>query len=175
MAAGALGGPPERVPDHPLHAVRRVDALLGGDLMGGAAAQRAAGAGVRPLRALADDHQVDLRSAGQRRADAGIEAHRPQIDVVVEGKAQGQQQPAFQHPGRHRRIPDRAEQDRVVPAQLLEDRERQGLPGRVVAAGTEVVLGDLDPGPDGVEHLAGFSDDLRPDAVPRQHCDGCHE
>ena len=62
----------ERVADDPLDAERGVEALLGGDLVRRALAQDAAGAGVGPLGALADDDHVDVAGldAGERGGDA---------------------------------------------------------------------------------------------------------
>ena len=54
----------------------------------------------------------------------GKQLRRPQVDVVVEGEAQLEQQPALQHAGGHARVTDRAEQDRVVLLELLELRVR---------------------------------------------------
>ena len=51
-----------------------------------------------------------------------IQPGRPQIDVVVEFEPNPQQQAAFQHAAGHRRIADRAEQDRVVRTELVENR-----------------------------------------------------
>ena len=166
-------GPPERVPDDPLHAVRRVDADLGRDLVRAALADDPAVADVRALGALAHDDEVDLaigaRPCRQRRRDPGVEPGRPQVHVVVEGEPQPEQQPAFEHPARHARVADRAEQDGVVPAQLVEHAVGQRLAGRVPAPGTEVVVRRLELDVvrvgDGVEHPDGLGDDLGADAV----------
>ena len=80
------------------------------------------------------------RVAGQRAAHAGVEPGRAQVDVVVELEAQPQQQPALEDARRHARVADRAEQDRVVLAQLVEHRVRQQLAGALPARGTEVVV-----------------------------------
>ena len=64
--------------------------------------------------------------------------------MVVEGEPQLQQQAALEHAAGHRRVADRAEQDRVVAAQLVEHRVGQRLAGRVPAPGAEVVLGGLE-------------------------------
>ena len=118
-------GPGERVADDPLDAVPGVQALLGGDLGRGVPVQDAAGAGVEALGALADHDQVDLAGldVGQRARRAGPEPGRAQVDVLVEGEAELEQQAALEHAGRHARVADRAEQDGVVAGQL-------GLDGR---------------------------------------------
>ena len=56
--------------------------------------------------------------------------------MVVQLETQPQQEPALQDPRRDARVADGAEQDRVVPAQLLEDAVGQDLTGRVVAPGS---------------------------------------
>ena len=68
-----LRGPGERVAHDALDAERGVEADLGGDLVRGADADGATGAGVRALGALADDDEVDVGVAGQRTADAGVQ------------------------------------------------------------------------------------------------------
>ena len=57
---GRVAARAEGVPDDPLDAEGRVDADLGGDLVRGADAHRAAVADVRALGALADDDEVDV-------------------------------------------------------------------------------------------------------------------
>ena len=96
---------------------------------------------------------------------ARIQPGRPQIDVVVEFEPDSQQQATFQHATGHRRVADRAEQDRVVCTQLVENRIGQHLPGGVVSPRPEVVLGLLDAGQHRAEDLDGLADHLRADAV----------
>ena len=113
---------------------------------GGAAAHHAARPGVRALGALADDHHVDElgRALRQRRRHARVEPDRPQVDVVVELEPQPQQQPALEHPARHGRVADRAEQDHVVRPDLLEHRVGERLPGAVPAPRAQVVVGRVE-------------------------------
>ena len=89
--------------------------------------------------------------------------------MVVELEAQPQQQPALEDAARDRRVADRAEQDRVVAADLLEDGVRERLTGAVPACGTQVVVGaverDVVASGDGVQDLETLGDDLRADAV----------
>ncbi len=157
-----------------LDAERGVQADLGRDLVLGAGAQRAAVADVRALGALADDDEVDARLAGQRGLHAGEELARAEVDVVVEGEAQLEQQPALQDTGRDARVADGAEQDRVVGLELLQHTVREGLPGAVVAAGAEVVLGRLHldvRGEGGAEDLEAFGHHFLADAVTGDHCE----
>ena len=78
----------ERILDDAANAERGVDADLGGHFVGSADPNRAAGPGVRTLRALADHHEIDLGVTGQRAADARVQPAGPQIDMVVQLKSQ---------------------------------------------------------------------------------------
>ena len=117
---------PEGVPDDALDAVRGVEALLGGDLVRRALAQRSTGADVRALGALAHHDHVDGRRRARRHraGDARVQPHRAQVDVVVELEAQLEQQPTLEHAGRDAGVAHGAEQDGVVPAQLVEHAVR---------------------------------------------------
>ena len=165
----------EGLADDALRAVRRIDALLGRDLLRRAATQHTTGADVGSLGALAIDDEVDLirTLARERPGDTGVELDRPVVDVVVELEAQGQQHAALQHAGRHGRVADRAEQDRVVGAQLLEHRGRQGLAGAVVEPGAQVVLlgGHGHVAAHGVKDLEGLGHHLGADAVAGDESD----
>ena len=85
--------------------------------------------------------------------------------MVIELEPRTQQESTFEDPARHGRIADRAEQDGVVPTDLVEHRVREKLTGGVVAARTEVVLGLLDPGNDDIEHFECLVDDLWADSI----------
>src|SRR5437763_1462266 len=78
-----------------------VDTLLGRDLVRETLGERAAGAHVQALGALAYDHEVDLAGVGQRRLRTQPDPRRTQVDVVVEGEPQAQQQAALQHARRY--------------------------------------------------------------------------
>ena len=146
MPGPALGSR-EGVAHDPLDAERRVDAHLGGDLGRRACAHRAAVADVRALGALAHDDEVDVARVGQRGRDAREEPRRPQVDVVVELEAQPEQQPALEQTAGRLVSPgsaDRPEQDRVVPAQLVQDVVGKHLAGGVPALGPEVVRRSVD-------------------------------
>ncbi|OBJ37266.1 hypothetical protein A5621_15110 [Mycobacterium colombiense] len=118
-------GPFERVGHHPAHTESRVLAYLGGDFVGRSDADGAAGAGVGPFGSLAHHHEVDVGVAGQRAVHSRIQPARPQVDVMVQLETQAQQQPSLQHTAGHRRVTDGPEQDRVMRAQLVDDRVRQ--------------------------------------------------
>jgi hypothetical protein len=163
-------GPLEGVPDDALHTEGGVEADLGGHLVRGVPAQHAAVAHVRALGALPDAEHVDLAGLGQRAADAVEEPRRPQVHVVVELEAELEQQAALEDAGGHRRVADRAEQDRVVLAELLEDGVGQQLTGPPPAGRTQVVGGGLDVRDDRPQDLEALGHHLGTDAVSRDHC-----
>ena len=173
LPARPLGGAPERVPDHPADAERGVDALLGGDLVRRAFPHDPAGAGVGTFGALPHHHDVDRLGPDvrQRRGHARIEPDRPQVDVVVQFEPQPQQQPALQHAAGHARVADRAEQDRIMPAQFVEHGVGQNLAGGVPAPGPEVVtrLLDHDIGGRRAQHLKGLGHDFGAYPVAADH------
>ena len=115
---------------------RGVDRDLGGDLVRRTDAERAAVAGVGTLGALADHHEVDISAALNLWAQGKVtpgRSGRAQVDVVVELKAQPQQQAALGMPGQVRVVglaADGTEEDRVVLADLAEHGVRQHLAGR---------------------------------------------
>ena len=124
-------------------------------------AHEAAFARVRAFGVLAHDEEVDAVVVATR---TGLE--RTQIDVEIEREPHLQQQTALEHAGRNVGRADRAEQDRVESAQLLEHRVGKHLARREIPTPTEVVV-------DGVELDAGCAHDLQrfrcylgADAVP---------
>ena len=86
---------------------------------------------------------------------------------MVELEAESQQQAALEHAAGHARIPDRAEQDRVVTLDLLEHRVGKSLPGPVPAPRAEIVAGlvDSDPGNRRPQHLERLGDHFGADSV----------
>jgi hypothetical protein len=86
---------------------------------------------------------------------------------VVELEAEPEQQAALEHAAGHARVADRAEQDRVVPPDLLEHRVGKRLAGAVPAPRAEVVvrLVDADPGGGRAEYLERLGGHLGADAV----------
>ncbi len=109
---------------------------------GRAVAEETAFARVRPFGVLAHDEEVDAVVVA-----AGTGLERAQVHVEVEREPHLQQQAALEHAGRDLGRADRAEQDRVEPAQLLEHRVGEHLTRREIAATAEVVV-------DGVERDA---------------------
>ena len=90
---------------------------------------------------------------------------RPQVHVEIEREAHLQQQAALEHAGRHVGRADRAEQDRVVAAQLVEHRVGQDVAGREVAAAAEVVVGRVERDAGGAHDLQRLGGHFGPDAV----------
>ena len=178
LLAGAVVGPAEGVADHALHAVGGVQRHLGGHLVGGAGAQRAAVAHVGALGAFADDDEVDLAGVRERAADAGVQAGGPQVDEVVQAEAQLQQELALDDAGGDPGVAggraDGAEQDGVAGAEVGEGGRGQGLPRREPVLRTQLVVGLLEHDPfcgRGLfKDLQGFGGDLRADAVARDDC-----
>ena len=111
---------------------------------------------------------------GERARDAGEEAGRAQVDVVVEREAQLQQQPALDVRVREARVarnaPDGPEQDRVVLGDRGEVVIGEHVTGLEEACGAERELRLLEDevaaGRDRIEHLDGLGDDLRSDSIP---------
>ena len=89
--------------------------------------------------------------------------------MVVHDEPEREQDAALEDARCDRGIADGAQQDRVVAAQLLDDGVGKQLPGLVVAAGAEVVLGrlhvEISGRRDRGEDLDGLRDDLGADAV----------
>ena len=112
----------EGVAHDALHAITCVDADLGGDLRGRTDAQRATVADVRSLGAFTHDNEVNaVRSNPLNRQGAlhsGIESHRAQVDVLVKGESQLEQQAPLKDPAGNARVTHSAEQDRVMSADL---------------------------------------------------------
>ena len=115
----------ESVANDPLHAIAGVDADLGGYLSRSTDAHHATVADVGPFGSLTHDDEVEAAGRDplerQGALHARVEPHRAQVDVLVEGKSQLEQEAAFQDPAGNGRVTHRAEQDRVMPADLTQD------------------------------------------------------
>ena len=139
----------EGVPDHPLHTVGGVHADFGGDFGWGTGADHTTIPDIETLGSLTDNDKVDLLSGddlvGERRRDAGKQPAWPEVDVMVEGEPQPQQQASLQQPAGH--IPstgsctDRAQQDGVRLGELGQHRFGKDLARTLPARCTEVVVG----------------------------------
>jgi hypothetical protein len=90
--------------------------------------------------------------------------------VVVELEAQPQQQTALQDARRDTGVADRAEEDRVVPPQLVEHRVGEQLTGALPPHRAEVVVGGLHVGSDLPQDLQSLGHHLGTDPVSSDHC-----
>ena len=88
---------------------------------------------------------------------------------MVELEPEPEQQATLQHTAGHGGITDRAEQDRVLGADLGQYGIGQRLPGAVPALRAKVVRGGVDGDVRRLEDLDRFGDDFRADAVAADH------
>src|SRR5690606_35019216 len=95
LLAAAGGRQLERVPHHAFDAERGVHGDLGRDFVRGVSAQAPPVPGVRPLRALAYNYEIDVTGVGQSRCHPRIERARANVCVVLEVEAELQQEAAF--------------------------------------------------------------------------------
>ncbi len=111
----------EAVAQNPFDAVTREDAGLLRDLAIGADVDASADARVLAFGVFADAHHVDVRRAaiGQRRRQSRQQPHRPQVHVLLEALANGENQRRRRAVGNAWRA-DRAEIDRIERRQALE-------------------------------------------------------
>ena len=141
-----------------------VHAALGGDLVGRALPQEPALAGVGPLGVLPHDDEVEV---------ALLAGEWPEVDVLVEGEAEPEDDPPLDGPRRDNGVADgRAEgplEDGVAGADALEIVvvEDVAVPG--VAVGAEVEGDLLDRHAGGPHDLEGIGDHGRTDAVAGDH------
>jgi hypothetical protein len=130
---------------------------------------------------LAQDQDVeplDHLALQRRRLDQLVEQEgRPEVGEQLQVLAQAQQGSARPHHVRDRLVAGdarRAEQDGVGLARNPQGLVRQGIAGRLHARLTDRRLDQFETRPRaerGLQHLHRLAGDLRPDAVPGQHCD----
>ena len=174
-ACGELEGEPE----HAVDADAAHHRLLDDDLALGAGEHAAADRGILALGVLAHDEEVDVArlAAGERAGHARHQPHRAQVDVLVELAAElDQRAPQRDVVGNLLRPADRAEEDRVVLADLLLPvlRHHALVLLVVVPAGEiEPVLPQLEAEALGgrLEHAHALGHDLLADAVARNDGD----
>ncbi len=167
-----------------VHAGAAHDRFLDHDLALGAAVHAAADAGIFALGVLA--HHVEIDRAGrarlaaavdQRAADAGHQAYRTQVHVLVEAAPELQQRAPQRDMVGHRIGPaDRAEKQGIVAAQGVEPAVGQHLAvTRVVVAAGEVEMVALqrkaEPARGGIQHAQPFGHDFLADPVSGNHGD----
>ena len=171
-----LAGPRLRQPEGEAH-----DALdagaghhrhVGGGLDRVALVDAAADAGVLALGVLAHDDPVQVLgpAALERAVDAGQDARRPHVGVLVEALADLQAQAPQRDVVGDVRVAGRAEQDRVLVAQRVQAvvRHHHAVRAEVVAAPVEVLELEAEPlagGGQRLQHLLAGGNDFLADAV----------
>jgi hypothetical protein len=149
---------PEREPQHALDAHAGEDAGLLRDFVARPAVHAAAHPRVLAFAVLAHAHHVDIgRGAARKGArHPRQQPHRPQVHVLLEALADGEDQLPHRHVIRHRRMADGAEIDRVGAVQLLQRVGRHHPAGLAVEIASPRVLDlmerDARPPGDRVEH-----------------------
>ena len=139
----------------------------------GAGKDAAADRGIFALGVLAHHPEIDVAgfSIGQRTRHAGHQPHRAQIDVLIELAAElDQRAPQRNMVGNFRRPADRAEEDRVVSADLVLPvlRHHALVLGVIVIGGEiEVILAQFEAEflGRGLKHPHALRHDLLADAV----------
>ena len=177
----ARAGQVEGEADDPLAALLGEQRGLQGDLVARTAGRQvaAAEAGVLALAVLPDHDPVEVGVVGlaQRRDDAGVEVHRPDVGPLVEVLRDVQPQAPERDVVRDGRPADGAEVDGVVVLQGLQPvlGHHPAGPGVVLAAPVELVPGEGERAVrvlgQGVENPAAGGDDLFADAVGGDGCD----
>ena len=122
MLLRRLAGELEGEFQHAVDADAGQDGLLHDDFAVGAGKGAAADRRIFALGVLAHDPEIDVArlAVGERRRHARHQPHRTQVDVLIELAAEQDQRSPQRDVIRHLRRPaDRAEEDRVVLADLL--------------------------------------------------------
>jgi len=158
------------IANHAFDTVTSIHRNLGRDLLGSTLSHHTAVTAIQALGTFAHHHEVHVTGIRQRGGHSRIVLGRPQVHIVVKGETQLQQQPALQHARRHRGVPNRAQQDRVVSPQCRQGFIIQNDPVAVPTRRSQVISRgfQLNPGliQDFLQHLHGFGDDFASDAVP---------
>jgi len=161
----------EGVAHHPVTALPGEDGLLDRELVRGVAVEAPADLRVLPLVVLAHDQHVDVggTAAGERRAHALEQPHRPQVHVLVELAADRDEEPPQGNVVRHAGKAHRAQVDGLEATELLEPVLRHHAAGARVhlAAPVEVGPREIHPeaAPRRLEHPDAFGQDFLADAV----------
>jgi hypothetical protein len=101
----------------------RVDRLLGRHFMTGPAVGESPGSDVEAFCVLTHHDEVDVVVilAGEWRCHSRVEAHRPEVYVLVEFATQTQDDPPLQNPWRHLGVTYGSEQDCIDLGQGFQD------------------------------------------------------
>jgi hypothetical protein len=167
----------EGVAQHPVDAVAGEDALLDRHLAVGAGVEAAADLRVLALDVLAHDHEVDVAGllAGERALHPVEQAHGPQVHVLVEVAADGDEQAPERDVVGHGGPADRAQEDRLEGPQPLDavlgHHATKAL--EALAAPGELLELEADPeaAADGLERAQALGHHLLADPVARDHRD----
>ena len=167
----------EGVADDAVHAFVGVQLFLDRDLVLGAGLEPAADADIEPLGVLAKDDEVDVgRAAVLERAETLVEeAHRPVVDVEVELEARAEEDVARVAIVGHARIAQRADENRVEPAQEIVAARRHRHAGLQVVVGAPRQVLEVEPPSEPLadrrQHFDGLGGDVLADAVAGDECD----
>jgi len=95
----------------------------------------AADAGVDAAGVFTHDHEVDVLRPFvlERGLHIGIQLHRPQVDVLIEGEARLEQNAYFQNAGLDVGMADGAQENGIELLELLQCTVRQDLAGALLA------------------------------------------
>ncbi|KCB33435.1 hypothetical protein L541_1548 [Bordetella hinzii CA90 BAL1384] len=164
--------------EHPVGAHPREDAFLYHHLALGAREQAAAAVGILAFGVFADDVEIDLAglAVGQWRGHARHQAHRTQVDVLIEIAAETEQRtPQRLMVGHGGRPADGAEENGLVPADLLCPviRHHLAVPGVIVAAPVKMIPLEADAKARGgrVQHAQPFRHHFLANTVAGNHGD----
>ena len=180
LSAASLASQLEGVAHAALRAVPRREHDLSGHLVRGVLVGEAAGSHVKVFGVLPDDDEVDLIGALvlQGAVDPLVEDDGTQVDVLVEGESQLEEQPLLQDPGSDVGVSHRAEVDAVERSQLVEGSVGKDLSRLQVAVASEVELlrGVLQLllARHGLQDLEPLLHDLRPRSVSGKDRDLVH-
>jgi len=138
---------------------------------------KAPGAAVKILGVFANNDEVDIFWAfvAERRFNAGKKFHGAQIDVLIESEPQIEEQLPFEDAWSYIGVPDRAEQDGVELAKLIERVGGEGFARLEESVATPIEVGQFECKTfefgNGFENFDSFGSDFRAGAVPANDSD----
>ena len=150
---------------------------LRGDLLARAHARCAAVARVNAAGVLADDDEIDVLGALvlERGLHVRIELHRPEIDVLVQGKAYLEQDAGLEDARFYVGMADSAQEHGVELFEFVDRAVRKRLAGLQIPRAAEVELGELKHEPalcgGGFQDLYSLPNHFRPGPVTGDRCD----
>src|SRR5690242_1393057 len=165
------------VAQNAVDAAPRENGLLHGGLFVGAFVDAAANVGILAFVVLANDGEVDLSRLPvfQGTLDAFQQANRPQIHVLLESAADGNQESPEREVIGNVGMPDRAEEDGVERTELLEAVRRHhpacsrvGFAAPVEGSPLEL---KAEAAPGGIEHANALGNHFLADTVSGDHRD----